>query len=524
VQLAAISAIDGNAGTARRLKVAAAGARSSDPQIRALSIRALFGWPLDEDEITEDMHDTVLTLLDCGVVRAEVLATSLSLAVGGKLAQRATLKMLGSERPLALLRAAEAVQEDRVAVNESVVRSLARAATIAFTSDRDQPWKMIYDAMFSALAAHPTEVRRAGLTTFMPLLTAVNESPTGMRREYAMNRLLTLLMACTEKGETSDLLVEAYRTLTRESDQATWLKTFSDRMGAVSINIAMDVCGAEDDDLRLQAVLLLVRGLPVSRRAVQLRVYLEDPDPRIRYTVLDALAGLMPPEELAAAARAGILDESELVRRASVAPLVKALGTKSLEWLLLGIEKNPDLTTLAVKAVKDHLSAEETRDFVRLILEGVSGEGDRAVILAAAGSALSDEMILDALRTQNPMVIGWIAPLAGERYLLEAWPLLLPFRERLMGVSVALERIRNYHLGLKEYESVRGSKADNALEKARSMAASEDPTHRRAAAYALGALKDPAGISLLLDLVKDEDEEVRKAAMTALERLGNEEE
>ncbi len=108
VQLMAIAAIDGNAGTARRLKVAAAGAQSNDPQIRATAILALFGWPLNEEEITEEMYDSVLALLDCRVVRAEILATSLSLSVGGKLAKLAVLQMLRSGRPLATLRAAEA--------------------------------------------------------------------------------------------------------------------------------------------------------------------------------------------------------------------------------------------------------------------------------------------------------------------------------------------------------------------------------------------------------------------------------
>ncbi len=521
VQLMAIAAIDGNAGTARRLKVAAAGAQSNDPQIRATAILALFGWPLNEEEITEEMYDSVLALLDCRVVRAEILATSLSLSVGGKLAKLAVLQMLRSGRPLATLRAAEAVQEDRVEVNEDVVRALVRSATIAYSGERDEPWKLTYDAMLSALTAHPAEVRRAGLSTFLPLLSSVNGSPAGIRREYAMNRLLTLLMACTEKEETSDLLVEAYQTLTRDSDRATWLKAFGDRMGPIVRNIAIEVMDSENDDLRLQAVTVLAKGTPVDRRARVLNRFLKDPDPRIRYTVLDTLASLMSREKLAEAARAGILDEDELVRRSSVAPLVRALGTDALPLLLEGVEADPSLTTLAVQAVKDHLTAEDTQGFVKLILEGVPEESDQAVILAAAGSALSDEMILDALRTKNPEMIRWIARFAGDRYLLEAWPLLLPFREREMQAASALVRIRAYHLGLKEYKSVRGSESGDVLIKATEMATSEDPAHRRAAAYALGALKNPAGISLLLDLVKDEDELVQKAAMAALERLGS---
>lgn len=59
-----------------------------------------------------------------------------------------------------------------------------------------------------------------------------------------------------------------------------------------------------------------------------------------------------------------------------------------------------------------------------------------------------------------------------------------------------------------------------ALKRARAMAGGSDPTQRRAAALALGALGDPAAVPVLLDLVSDEDPEVRAAALAALERLG----
>lgn len=523
VQLAAIAAIDGNAGTARRLAVAAAGSQSTNPQIRSLAIRALFGWPLEAEEVTEDLYEPVLTLLHCGVVRAEILATSLALEVGGKLANSAILQLLDSGRPLAMLRAAEAIQDFRVDVGEDIIRALVLAATNAFAGDRDEPWKMTYDAMFDALAAHPKEVRRVGLASFMPLLSAVNASPTGMRREYAMNQLLTLLMTCTEKKEPSQLLLDAWYKLSRDADRATWLKAFGDRMGPRVYTIASDLRQIEDDDLRLQAVSLLARILPPGNRS-QLYASLQDSDPRIRYTVLNAVAGELDREDLAEAARAGIRDEDELVRRASVAPLVKALGKDSLIWLLDGVKADPDLTNLAVKAVKDHLSAEDTREFVRLVLADVEEIENQAIILAVAGSALSDEMIVKALKTEDPAMIHWIAPIAGERYLLEAWPLLLPFKDQDMGAAAALERIRSYHLGLREYESLKSVGAGETLAKAREMAASDDPTHRRAAALALGALRDPAGISILLDLVKDENDAVRQAALTSLSRLAGEEE
>ena len=50
--------------------------------------------------------------------------------------------------------------------------------------------------------------------------------------------------------------------------------------------------------------------------------------------------------------------------------------------------------------------------------------------------------------------------------------------------------------------------------------ASPDPQRRVAAAYAIAALGDPDGVALLLELVEDDDEDVRAAAVAALKRMG----
>ena len=89
-------------------------------------------------------------------------------------------------------------------------------------------------------------------------------------------------------------------------------------------------------------------------------------------------------------------------------------------------------------------------------------------------------------------------------------------------MSRARKAIEDYYLGLVRYNELKRGieEGASAYEKAVEMSRSPDARHRQAAAYALGAMGDPAAIARLLDLATDQSPVVSEAALQALARLG----
>ncbi|MHC4472851.1 MAG: HEAT repeat domain-containing protein, partial [Planctomycetota bacterium] len=180
------------------------------------------------------------------------------------------------------------------------------------------------------------------------------------------------------------------------------------------------------------------------------------------------------------------------------------------------------ITSSVIQRLEKSFSGAEMHRFVAELLDRVEDPSGRYYVLRAAERYVSDEAVLDGLRSGDKKLFDVAAGIAGRRKLLDAWPLLLDQVQANSIASVWLERIEHYYLGLRKFHEVKRSVEEGATagDKARKLARSESADQRRAAAYALGALGDPSAISLLLDLVTDPDEKVRAAAMGALERLG----
>jgi HEAT repeat protein len=522
VRLAALNSIDGSAGTARRIQVAAAVIRNwrQLPAAQDPAIRVLFGWPLDADEITEDLHEDVLDLLDCGIGRVELLAGTLALRAGGDLPAKAIVTMLEGRNPPNVNRAALAVAKG-LAGNRPIIEALTRAAERVFLTAGDEDWKITFDNLVFALTARAELIRSEGLATLIPLLTTVSKAPGGQRREYALNRLLGLLRTGARDGEYTDQLLAVYQSLTSEADRVAWLEAFGDRLDDTRMQVAWTAAKSRDPALRLQGIEILVRKLAPNQLIEALTPILEDEDGRVRCAAIKALSPVLPAERLGPVAARALQDRDIMVRHVSVAPLVRSLGEAALPALLEAAAKDPSILTPAVEAVSGYLDLETVREFTLAAIAQTKNTALKAELLAAGGNAITDEMILRALETGNPQMIRRLAPVAAKRLLLEAWPILLAQKRRYPEAENALWQIRDYYVSLKEYRDIRETRENEGFRKAALLAESEDPVMRVAAAYALGALGKPQGVSLLLDLVGDEDQEVREAALSALRRLGS---
>ena len=147
------------------------------------------------------------------------------------------------------------------------------------------------------------------------------------------------------------------------------------------------------------------------------------------------------------------------------------------------------------------------------------------LVAAVVSPEARRKLLLAGLRSEDPDTVRQAAERAGAFNLVEAWPLLVaaldgPHVEVRRAAKAALEEIRAYRELKAAYERFGKDDRDEALARAGKLLGDPDPVKRRGAAYALGALGDPAAVPALLKLLGDDDESVREAALAALERLG----
>jgi HEAT repeat protein len=278
-------------------------------------------------------------------------------------------------------------------------------------------------------------------------------------------------------------------------------------------------------ETRVASLIALSRFRTTVRTKSLLLKLTLDLDASVRHRALAALAPTLPPEEKRKIVLRAIADEEDSVRLAAMQHLA-ALTSEDLEGPLIeAIRKDKgNLAYFAMKSVVERGDDEVSRRVFRRIVAELTGAGDNRIssIYGVASRVLTDEMVIEALSHPHLQVRQQAARMAGGRHLLDAWPILLraqrndprdPFRQ-------ALEQIRAYHIGMKEYLDLKDAGGLDLFMKAEELARSENVEHRIAACYAFAALKGPRALSRLLDLVRDEQVDVRSAALQALKKMG----
>jgi len=351
-------------------------------------------------------------------------------------------------------------------------------------------------------------------TELLRLVGAVAAWPDPARRREAISECLDLL-----PGRPAPVRARAYRLLRHDHDRYRCFREVKDDFGGATVEIAREALESPYRDLRSRAVSVLANRLDPGERAEALLPVTEDPDAGIREQAVRACLEGLSEEERGRLGRRLLSDPVSDIREMAVDAVLSLPEEGWRAPLLAAIGEDPDLASRAVEVVARRCSAGTTESFLRGALSRIppGWETESAETWAAAGDALSDGMVLEALRSGNPRLRSAAAEVAGERRLLEAWPLLLGLDQG--SAKRALERIRDYHLGMKEYLDVRQSRERDPFAEAAALARSKEPDHRTAAAWALGALGGTNGVAILLDLVTDDDPNVRQAAMDVLRRL-----
>jgi HEAT repeat protein len=246
--------------------------------------------------------------------------------------------------------------------------------------------------------------------------------------------------------------------------------------------------------------------------------------------------------------------EDEGVRGLALTALVRAIGKEALpdvredlageEWVragsqlvsLLGVGAVPELVELARRLgdgarpvlnknnhlwVRPEVAAAYVAQLPEELLSGV--------LLEKTAKTLSPDLrvklVVDALQSdRRDMVVGG-ARVAAELHVEQAWPWLIPLLDHpdkslRESAKAALASIRAYRELKASFSGAGPEGSAKVLADAIALTKDEDPIKRRGGALAIGALGDVAGIPVLLTLLDDEDEEVKRAALLALEKLG----
>lgn len=155
----------------------------------------------------------------------------------------------------------------------------------------------------------------------------------------------------------------------------------------------------------------------------------------------------------------------------------------------------------------------EGRDsaFVRMLLDQLNESDARALALDILEHGPDDA---------RPAVIA----AAGSRHFIETWPFLVKLLDHpnegiRKSSQAALEELKSYRELKRGLEDFGPEGRAQAVKNAQSLLDSPDAALRRGAAFALGALADPAAVPPLLKLLRDSDAAVRDAAVQALQKL-----
>jgi HEAT repeat protein len=228
------------------------------------------------------------------------------------------------------------------------------------------------------------------------------------------------------------------------------------------------------------------------------------------------------------------------------------LATEGLEVLarkdlikLLGTDAVPDLVRIAVESKssltpltgfynthgsqrwfqKDALPKEVIERYVAEIPEELVCLELIQLTVARVPNPLRRRLLLAGLASSDKGTKLEAAKQAGVYNVADAWSLLVdllddPDVQLRKTAKESLEEIRSYSELRTAFERFGREDRRKSFERAKALLDDESPEKRCGGAYALGALGDPAAIPLLLDLLDDGDESVRKAGLAALERLG----
>ena len=493
-----------------------------DPVVAKGALDTLRGNSGLKGDVPEALHSEILDLLrhDDPDVRREIV--HLCGSGGGKLARDAVLRGLTDGDADVRESAAGYVYDGRVGIDEEVASAFGEGVERLIRDDPGDAWLENYSELIRLVGSRR---RGDGDRTLLvgPLIEAVSSIHTP-RRYPAFNEALWFAVQLDwRKADTAGLL-RSYGALASDSDRAQWLRSFSESLGREVVPLAKQALEAKSDELRVEAARILAEALDAEEQRPVLERLVKDSSAQIRAAAILALSRLGEGgagEKVADAYRAALSDPSVAVRRAAILPALMALEGEALPLILVAVKEQPKLAPIAVQAVAARMKQAEALLFLKKVLPLAGGVTSLpgAEAWAAAERVLTDEMVLEALRRDDMALLLRAADMAGKRNLLDAWPILLE-KPKIDQVRGALDRIRTYHLGLKEYQDLKEARGGDAASKAGEMAASPDAGHRRAAAYALGALGDASAIGLLLDLVRDEDAGVREAAMAALKKLG----
>ena len=136
-----------------------------------------------------------------------------------------------------------------------------------------------------------------------------------------------------------------------------------------------------------------------------------------------------------------------------------------------------------------------------------------------------ERLVRLGLASDDPDAVRAACIAARDAVFEPALPTLIPLldsrdAEIRKRAEEAVEEIRGKKKRRLEAELLGPEGKTASLVRAKALLSDEDPVKRQGGALALGALGDAAAVPLLLDLLDDSSEEVRTAALKALEALG----
>lgn len=425
-----------------------------------------------EGALNEEARPVLEDLLTHGNPKVRAQALKAALEVGGEFAADAVARALLDKEWVVVEPALRAVLDDDVAFEDRFAPGVVEAARSAWGSDAAENIRMWFvERSVDLLADHGDP---GGADVVVPLV--VLAARDGQVYEKVVRRL-------DDEPLPPEIAVGGLRALSGEA-RYTWLSRFASALPPEAVrDLAVETRAGDDDRLRSLAARVLLTRLPPSEWP-DLEPYLTSEDPE--------------------------------VRRAAARALLKRDGEKALDRVIHMIDEDRGSASDLARAVLGTLGPDAARTVLSSLLGRSSGSYANA--FASVAYAATDDQVLAALRTAELPAVNAAASVAAQRHLKEAWPLLLAMNRYQSAVD-ALERLRSYFLGMKEYRDLEQSLETDALAKARRLATDPSPNVRRAAALALAAIGDRDAIGVLLDLVTDEDETVRAAAERALERL-----
>jgi HEAT repeat protein len=445
--------------------------------------------------------------------RTRVLATAID--AGGDVALSVVALALDDEDASVRQNARHAIHFQRVPWSDRFVVPLCASFTRSLMTEPTNKWSNSARDLQTLLPKLERNDEN-GMRLVALLKTALDEGAED-RRGIAAGYLYPVLADFSEKVKLA-----AYGVLTRDKDRAVWFKRLGPTAGKPVVDLAGKALASPDADLRSAAVVVLGRLGDDRVLITNLKPLVNDQEPKIRRAAVHALMPRVSVEFRRDLALKAIADTDLTIRLTGVKALIVTPITEWYEPLLEAVAKDPNgLAVAAVQAVAaqgDHVATRRFLAKVLLAAENASAQV-RANAFFGARDALTDQMILDALRSDSQLMVRSACIIAVDRHLLAAWPVMLDIQSKFTFVATYLKRLRDYHVGMKEYLDVRDTEGEDLYAKADDLARSKEPQHRVAACYAYAALKGPRAMSKLLDLVRDEEGSVREAALAGLKKV-----